>query len=154
MDSHDGWRWYSGRDGEIYQFGPYDNKAAAVADAQNDACGEFQDDNGVWKVGVHLCEATNPPIRLADWIGANSIIERAEDDLVDSDRVGHDFDDGPFFSCTPEQEVDLEVALKAACDEWQTRNNLIFKCNTFQNIRNAEYLVVDHPSKETSHANL
>lgn len=150
MATHDDWQWYSGRDGETYQFGPYANKADAVREAQDDACGEFQDDDGVWKVGVHVCEATNPPIRLADWVGADRLIERAEDDLVDSDRVGHDFDEGPFFSCTAAQENDLLSAIKVACDEWQARNGLVFTCNTFLNMRNQEYLVVDHPNTEAA----
>ena len=146
MTIHSDWRWYSGRSDEIFQFGPYENKDDAIKEAQDDASGEFQDDNGDWKVGIHLCEATNPPLLLSDWIDADYIVDRAEESLCDSDRVGHDYDDGPFFLFLSSQENDLIAALKKACDDWQARSGLTFTSTTFQNVRSNEYLVVDHPN--------
>ena len=145
MATHDEWLWYAGRDDEHYQFGPHKTRDDAIAEAKDNCCGDFQDDKGVWKLGIHLCEATNPPIPLSDWIEADWVMEQAETSLTDNDRVGSDFDEGPFFDCTPEQEKDLEAAIKLACNEWQARHNLVFTCSTFLNMRNTEYLVLDHP---------
>jgi len=77
------------------------------------------------------------------------MLETAEDNIADSDRVNYEYgDEGPFFGCTPEQERDLEERIKRACDEWQEEHGLVFKSNTFSASRNREYVVVAHPNHD------
>ncbi|SKA19964.1 hypothetical protein [Consotaella salsifontis] len=144
--ANDGWNWWAGYDEETMLWGPFDTKEEAVNAGREDAGGEFQDADGVWKVGVHVVEARNDPLRLADWIDVECLIERAEEDLSESDRTGYEGDEGPYFECSHEQEVDLASRIKAACDEWQAAHGLVFTCRTSSAMRNDEYVVVSHPN--------
>lgn len=143
---NDGWMWWAGTSEERVQFGPFNTRAEAISAAQNDAGGEFLDDDGVWKVSIWLCEATNPPLRLADWI-SGSLLDDAADRLYDSDRVSED-DDDHLFEVTPDQERDLIATINRACDEWQARHGLVFTCSTFADVRNCEHIIVSHPRDE------
>ena len=148
MSNETGWAWWSGRSDEWFEHGPFSAREDAIDEAQCDASGEFLDEDGIWKVGIHIAEARQDPLRVADWIGADWILDRAEDLLCDSERVSSENDDGPWFEVTKEQESDLVDRLKRACDEWQDAHGLVFTCNTFSAMRNAEYVVVPHPSDE------
>lgn len=139
------WGWWAGPNEEICTIGPYDSRDEVVAAAKSERLGEFQDDEDVWKLGFHICEAEKAPLRLADWIEADRLLERAEEALSDSDRVGCDGDDGPWFEATKEQEADLEKRIAAACDEWQAAHGLVFTCMTFSNSRHHEHVVCAHP---------
>lgn len=140
------WKWWAGTNEEWMQIGPCDTREQAIAEAQYDASGEFTDDeDGRWKVGFHVVEARQDPLRLADWIGLPNLLERADESLVDSDRVSCEYDDGPWFEATPAQEADLIERIRQACDDWQTAHGLTFKTQTFSDSRNAEYVVVPHP---------
>jgi hypothetical protein len=90
----------------------------------------------------YVCRASNPPLRAAEWIGADELLERAEDSIFDSDRVCSEYDDGPIFECTPEQEADLVERVKRAVDEWQAAHSLTFKCRTFASMEVAERIEV------------
>lgn len=145
------WKWWGGYNEEICVYGPCDTKEEVIAEAIDDRMGEFQDEDGNWKIGVHVAEARNDPIRLADWIEADRLLERADEDIYESDRVSSDYDDcGPIISCTHEQEKDLQDRIKAACDEWQAAHGLVFTVCTFSHTRNHEYVVVPHPDPEAS----
>ena len=136
------WQWWAGSSAEDYMtIGPCATRQQAIEEAVNDGFGEWLDeskDPPAWKNTFHVCECRQDPLRLADWIDADWILERAEESLADSDRVSCEFDDGPWFECTPEQEDDLKSALRKACDDWQVRHNLQFHSNTFSHSRNHE----------------
>ncbi len=68
-----------------------------------------------------------------------------KDNLADSDRVGANGDEGPWFEVRPHQEADLIASLKRACDEWQTRHGLVFTCRTFSASRNEERIELPAP---------
>lgn len=136
------WQWFAGSDEEWCTVGPEDSRDAIIQAATSDRLGET-DDDGSWKLAFHIVEARQDPLRLADWIECDRLIERAEDNVADSDRTGSEYDDGPWFKCTPEQEKDLEERIKRACDEWQAAHGLVFSCSTFSHTRNQEHVVVD-----------
>jgi len=143
--SDDGWRWFASTDEEWMPYGPRLTREQVIADAESGCAGEFLADDGLWKLAFQIWEARQDPLRLADWFGADRALERAEEQLYDSDRVSPDFEDGPFFDATPEQEADLTERLKRACDEWQVAHGLVFTCQTFSATRRSERVVLPHP---------
>lgn len=52
--------------------------------------------------------------------------------LADSDRIGPDYDEGPWFDPPPEAIADLTARLRRVCDEWQADHKLVFTCRTFE----------------------
>lgn len=144
-----GWKWWGGPDEEVCIYGPFDTKEEVIAEAVSDGTGEFQAEDGSWKVGVHVCEARKDGLRLADWImGAFELLERADESVSDSDRASEN-DDPPYFDTTKDQQDDLERRLKSACDEWQTAHGLVFKTFTFSAARKHEHIVVDPAQGKT-----
>ncbi|ATQ56172.1 hypothetical protein [Paracoccus yeei] len=144
------WQWWAGPDDEYFKIGPCATREAAIQEAVNDGlCERRSEDNPeVWENCIHLVEAQQAPLRLADWIGADTALERADECLSDSDRVSCEYDDGPWFECTPAQEADLAARLRRACDEWQAAHGLIFTSTTFSATRNAEFVVVPSPVRK------
>ena len=135
------WFWWAGRNDECFQVGPCPTREAAIAAAADERLGEFHDEtDGFLKLRFEIVEAQSAPLRLADWIDADSILERADENLADSDRIGEE--DGPWFDASSEQEADLVASLKAAADAWQVRHGLRFTCKTFSNMRNEETVVL------------
>lgn len=143
-----GWKWFAGGNDEYFSIGPCDTRDEAIAEATQDCSGEFQDEaDGKWKVGIHLVEARQDPLRLSRFVDVERMLERAEEDVSESDMVNYDFgDDGPFFKATPVQENDLEARIKKACDEWQDAHSIAYKPHTFSASRNHDYVVVPHPN--------
>ncbi len=139
------WQWWAGSDEEWCTVGPEDTRGAIIQAATNDSLGEFEHEGGGWNLSFHIVEARQDPLRLADWIEADRLLERAEESMSDSDRVSSEYDDGPWFECTPEQEKDLEERVKRACDEWQAAHRLVFTCATFSHTRNKEHVIVELP---------
>lgn len=147
METKSEWKWFGGHDEEHCVYGPCDSREEVIAEAVTDGLGEFQDEAGQWKIGVYVCEAKNEPLRIAKWVDADRIIERADESVYDSDRVNIDFDDGEIFKCTPEQQADFVERIKRACDEWQDSHGLQFTVSTFSHVRNNEYVIADHRSE-------
>lgn len=137
-ETKDGWTWWASSDGELYQIGPCASRAEAIAEAVSDEVGYL--DDGAFRIEV--CEARIDPMRLADFIGADGLLERADEEAWDSDRVCSEFDDGPIFDVTPDQEKDLIERIKRACDEWQEAHGLTFKVSTFSAMRNGEVVTL------------
>lgn len=138
------WGWWAGANEEWCTIGPCSSRDQVIAEATDEVLGEFQDGD-TWKLGFHICEANKPPLRLADWIGADDLLGQAEDAICDSDRVSCEYDEGPWFHASAEQEADLERRVKAACDAWQAAHGLVFTCTSFSSSRNHEHVVVPHP---------
>jgi hypothetical protein len=139
------WGWWAGADEEYCTIGPCGSREEVIAAAQQEAMGEFRDDDDIWKLRFWICEAEKRPLRLADWIEADRLLERAEEVLSDSDRVGCEDDEGPWFETTNEQDADLRKRIAAACDEWQAAHGLVFTCKTFSASRNHEHVMCKHP---------
>ena len=146
----DGWKWWAGDSGEWYTSGPHDTRDEAISCATGECRGEFQDgeDGNKWKLGFHVVEARQDPLRLADWIRADSLLEIADEEVGEHDRAG-EYVGGAWFNTTPEQDADLVARIKRACDEWQAAHNLVFSARTFSNSRADEFVVVDHPNGYT-----
>lgn len=93
-----GWYYAAWDDSEIWN-GPHENRALAIQAAIND--------NPEWDQ-VSVCECFTDALRLADWIALDTILEDAEERLMDGERINTDFEDGPFFVCSAEAEEDLK----------------------------------------------
>lgn len=146
------WKWWGGVDEEVCTYGPCETKEQVIAEAVADGAGEFQAEDGTWKVGVHVVEARKDPLRLADWIvDIDDLLERAEDRVSDSDRSS-EYDNPPYFDCTKAQQDDLANRIKAACDDWQTAHGLTFITWTFSATRNHEHVVVEAGRTKTTGA--
>lgn len=132
MEDQRDWQWYQARHEEGSYGGPYGSRDEAIAEGR----GEWgdDDDGGFW-----VAEATNPPVKLSDWIGADDLIERAEEAVFDNDRASSEWDDS-IFEASKEQKADLKARISAACDEWQKAHGLTFHCSTFEAMRNVEHI--------------
>jgi len=125
--STNSWKWYSGDNEENYSYGPFDTREEAIDEAR----GGYGDD-----VGIHVIEAIKGEIRVRDYIGADHILEEAEERAYDLRGEGDD----NIFDVTLDQEKDLAVMLKTACDAWQIKHDLRFVPWVFTSTRNAAYI--------------
>jgi hypothetical protein len=123
--------WYHAahEDSEAW-FGGFKTREEAIVAGQNERDGYF------W-----VCLATSTPLRLADWLGLDDILERAEETFADSERANPENDD-EVFSVSGEQAADLQARLSAACDEWQAAHGLIFAARTFDHMEAFERIEV------------
>ncbi len=140
---HVEWQWWAGSGEEWMGIGPCPTRDDAVSEMVDDGSAEYLDetvDPPVWRNKFYICEAKQDPLRLSDWIGLDWLIDRAEENLADSERVSCEHDDGPWFDITKEQEAELCEALRKACDDWQVSHGLKFHSSTFSHTRNGEYV--------------
>lgn len=139
----DGWKWWAGSSEEWMAIGPCETKEQAIDEAKQDGIGEWKDETGKWFQSFHVVEARQDPLTLSEWVGADWMLERADEQLCDSDRVSCEYDDGPWFECTKDQEDDLIGSVKKAIDDWQDRHGLVFTCTTFSAMRNDEVITLE-----------
>ena len=141
------WQWWAGEHG-WKTVGPEPTREAVIEAAVAEHCGEDEDENGNRFLAFEIIEARQDPLRLADWVRAEGMLEQAEEGVADSDRTSGEYDEGPWFGCTKEQEADLVERVKAACDEWQLAHGLRFTTMTFSHSRNHEDIVVPLPPED------
>lgn len=138
------WQWWGGRDEEWCTIGPFNKKEDVIQAAIEERVGEFLAEDGKWYVAVHVVEAQQEPVKLSDYIlGADDLVQRAEEDIAESDRASAEYDDGPYFDVTGDQISDLGRRIVIACDEWQGSHGLKFVPSTFSASRNHEHIVVE-----------
>lgn len=143
-DQENGWQWWASADEEFYRVGPCDTKEQVIACAVDEELG-YHEKEDTASCRFYVTEARQDLLRIADWIDAEGIVERAEDAIYDSDRACSEFDDGPIFDMTPDQEKDLIARIRKACDEWQDAHRLRFQVNTFSAMRNKEAVTITLP---------
>lgn len=136
------WQWWAGANEEWMTIGPCDTRQQAIDEAVQDGFGEIQGEDGAWRNAFYVCEARQDPLRLANWIGADTALERADEDFANNYHLAEE-DLGPWFEATAEQEADLCGRLRKACDEWQRDHNLRFHTPTFSASRNGEFIITD-----------
>ena len=124
----DEWNWYYARHEEGPYQGPYGSRDEAITEGRGDLC----DGDAFW-----ITKATNPPVKLSEWIEADRALELADERIMDSDRCASEFDE-TIFGATQEQQDDLTARLKRACDEWQAAHGLTFHANTFDKMAATE----------------
>lgn len=139
-----GWKWYAGSDEENFSIGPCDTREEALAQATDERCGEFKDDG--WKLSIYLVEARKDPIRLADYIDVEQMLERADEAVSGSDRAS-EYDDLPYFDLSAQQIDDLIERIKRACDAWQAEHNIIPAMYTFSSCRKHEHVIIALPDE-------
>ena len=113
------WFWWSSTDEEHYD-GPFKTRAQAVA--------ELDGEPG-W-----VCEAHQASLRLADFVDAEAVLERAEDLACDYSNEDAD----TIFEPSPEQTADLDARIKSAVNDWQDAHGLRFIPWSFTEMRNKE----------------
>lgn len=92
----------------------------------------------------YVAWAVNDPIQLSEWIQIDDVLERANVEVLDSDRVCFEFEDeDDVFTANLDQEKDLLLRLRRACDQWQDAHDLVFRVNTFSNMGNSEFIEAD-----------
>lgn len=133
-----GGAWWAASLGEdFYRYGPHSDPSKALshwaADHDPGTGTTLYKDRGFTETAT-VIYATNPPVRLADWIDAEQVIEAAEDSLYSNGRADSEHDDRTIFDATPDQIADLDRRLKAAADEWQAAHGLEFPVSTFKAI--------------------
>lgn len=121
------WKWYAGSNDEYFCVGPCETRDAAIDEGRQN----FGDDTG-----FHIIEAEKSNVTLADYMGADTVLEEAEERVCD---LG-DEDGTPIFDVTEDQEKDLISHLRSACDAWQIKHKLIFVPWRFTSSRNAEFI--------------
>lgn len=141
------WQWWAGEsEDSMMRIGPCATRDQVISEAVQGGLGEWLDDSQDpprrWNKFTIL-EAKQDPLRMADWIDADTLLDRADEAVLDSDRACREYDDGPFFDVTTEQEADLRCRLQRACDEWQIVHGLKFSANTFSASRNHEEICTD-----------
>ena len=135
--AHEGYKWfYAGHEEAENWQGPYETRDAAIKAGLSD----FDDHDAIW-----VTQATNPPVRLADWIGADELIDRASEAIMDSDRVSCEHDEG-VFSVNAALAGDLAARIRQACDAWQAAHNLTFHVHTFDDMASPEAVTRPDPA--------
>lgn len=147
---HAPWQWWAGISDEYLTVGPCPTREAVIAAAMDERLGEIEVD-GNWFCYFNICEARQDPLRLADYIDVESMVERADEAVSESDRIIYEHDEGPFFDPPQAQLIDLEAKIKAACDAWQVEHGLRYVPNTFSDVRSEEAMRImvkplDNPS--------
>lgn len=142
------YKWYASRDEEYCTVGPCDTREQAIAEAIDDCMGEYEADDGSYRLSFYIMEAKNEPLKLSDWIDVDRMLEDADEKVGDSDRVAYEYDEPPYFEFDGKLYKDLEARIKKACDDWQTEHNLVFRVTTFSHVRGTEHINVEAPKNE------
>lgn len=114
------WKWYSGSTDEQFQHGPFDTREAAVAAL-----------DGYYGFVI---EAQKTPLQLSEHFDARDFIDLAEDNVYDLCNENGDI----IFDVSNKAATDLQTAVRAAIDQWQHQNNLVFEPWVFTQTRNLE----------------
>ena len=139
------WGWWYGRNDESGMTGPFETRQIAIDEAVAEGSFvETEDEQDVHR--FHVVHAEKAPLRLADWIDVESIIERANEDVAESDRAAREDDEGPWITPDAAQEADLLARFKAVCDDWQKAHGLVFTTYTFSRQEAGEDLAIPVPA--------
>lgn len=141
------YKFYASRDEELCTIGPCDTREQVIEAAKDDAMGEYQDEEGNWRLIFYIMEAQNDPVKLSDWIDVDHMIGHAEERIGDSDRVAYEYDEPPYFEFKNELYKDLEAKVKKACDDWQQEHGIVFTVRTFSHVRGSELIDVEAPKE-------
>jgi hypothetical protein len=134
----DGWYWcWSNDESEGPWHGKYATREEAIAAGKIDHSDWLYEEDGT---GFFIAEAKNSPLKLSDWVPLDNLIEFAEDDLHDSDRVYYDEGPAAVFKVSHDQKMELEKMLVAAIDRWQAYHGLVFTVRSIEDIRNIEFI--------------
>lgn len=123
----DKWDWWVGSSEERYS-----TQCGTREEAVEIAREEY--DDGAW-----IVEAQGPAyLKLSEYFDADGFIEMADERAFD-DHADEENPDA-LFETTPEQNADLQAAVRAAIDAWQERHDLTFRGFKFQAMRNGEFI--------------
>lgn len=145
------WHWWASYDGgEHMTIGPAETRDQLVQMVEDDRCGEYQTEDGTWRIKADIGEYRQNHQDLARWFDAERFIEDAAE-RMDDDACGSD-EDGerhPVEEISKEQEADLEASVRAAIREWQSRHGLKLRSYWFYESRNEERLDIAHPGESS-----
>jgi hypothetical protein len=123
-DDKKDWGWYVGHDDEVYTSGP-----ETYEDAVRIAREEYE--------GAHICEAYKDPVPLSSMFDVHNWLEQCEERACE-EYLGEDGRE--LFDVTTEQATELQGAVRAAIEKWQSENKLTFTPFMFTEARNHEYI--------------
>lgn len=121
-----GWKWWAVRFGEHF-CGPFDEKDEAIREGKR-----------VFPASFEIFETLHEPLRLADWIDVEKMLELAEEKVAESPAASPIFDEWFYFDSSPDHDNDLGERVKRVCDEWQAANGIVFGRPTFSSVRNKQ----------------
>lgn len=134
------WTWWAGSNDDFYTVGPCATKQDAIDEMIHDGLCE-QSKGDEFAHIIQVTEATNGPLKLRDYIRADTVLEDADEQAYGSDRISSEYDD-TVFKVTPAQGTDLRERLMKVCDDWQESHGLIFTTSTFENMRSQETVYI------------
>ena len=114
------WKWYAGSNGEEFHSGPFDTREEAIKALDG--------------LNGFVIEARKTPIKLSSYFDAEYFREVTEEDACDLSNPDGD----SIFNVSKAQMEDLQVRVRAAIDQWQEVNNLVFEPWAFTASRNLE----------------
>lgn len=114
------WKWYAGWNDEEFHSGPFDTREEAIKALDG--------------LRGFIIEARKIPIKLSSYFDAEYFLEVTEEDACDLSNPDGD----QIFNVPKEALVGLQVWVRAAIDQWQEVNNLVFESWAFNESRNLE----------------
>lgn len=146
------WNWWASYDGgERLTIGPAKSRDELIQMLRSDRCGEYQDDQGQWRLKAHICEYRDNNQDLAEWLDVEEILDLAAERMDDNGCGAEEDCPHPLEEITPDQANDLQATIRAAVREWQQRHRLPLHCWYFRESRNSETLDIPveiHPATE------
>jgi len=145
------WQWWASYDGgEHMSVGPAETREILIDMLKDDCQGEYQAEDGSWRIAADIGEYRENHQDLAEWFYADRFIadaaERMDDNGCGSDEDG---DRHPVEEITKVQEADLEASVRTAIREWQKRHGLKLRSYWFIGSRNEEHVDIAHPGESS-----
>lgn len=116
------WKWYAGWNDEEFHSGPFDTREEAIKELDG--------------LRGFIIEARKTPIKLSSYFDAEYFLEVTEEDAADLSNPDGDL----IFDVSKAQMVGLQDLVRAAIDQWQEVNNLVFESWAFNESRNLEQI--------------
>ncbi|MCY1709018.1 hypothetical protein [Pannonibacter sp. SL95] len=135
------WNWWASYDGgENLAIGPAKSRDDLVRMLRSDRGGEYQDDQGGWRLKAHIGEYRDNNQNLAEWLDIDDMIAFAAERMDDNDCGTVEGLPHPIDEISPDQESELKAAIRATVHDWQKRHRLALRCWQFTESRNCETL--------------
>lgn len=140
--TEENWAWWAGTEySDTFAVGPCATRQEAIDQACAEKVG-YREKDGEAYCRMTITEAINPALQLSDWIDVEEMVDRADEQVADSDRVCYEFDEPPYFAIEPEAFKDLTDRVKRAVSDWQKIHRPNFKVCTFERMRNTETVII------------
>jgi hypothetical protein len=134
------WQWWAGTSDESYSVGPCATREKAIEEAFGANGIDPNDPETDRDVSIHVVEAIQPVIDLADFIDLAEIVH---DDLEDGGPLAeYQSEDGDPITemVTDPQWKDLQARFGKLIAQWQADHSIVLRSWVFSKMRNAEQI--------------